>query len=105
VTHVPGFVNAVLGPLTTLYEVRDATQTARNAVALALLATAYGNTPRICEFVFRPIPTGSRPLSWHLTAAERQAIRDQWPAYEAQAQQIGSWLRGMPADCPPPGTG
>jgi hypothetical protein len=101
---VSGVVNAVLGPLTTLYEVRDATQTARNSVALALLAGTYRDGPRICEFVFMPTPTGSRPLSWHLTNAEREAIRDQWSAYEPQAQQIGTWLRGTPADCPPPGT-
>jgi hypothetical protein len=46
VTHVPGFVNAAIGPLTTLYQVREATQTARNAVALSLLAAAYGDDPR-----------------------------------------------------------
>jgi hypothetical protein len=46
----------------------------------------------------------ARPQSWHLTDAERASIRLQWSAYEGHAQQIARWLRGMPADCPPPGT-
>jgi hypothetical protein len=104
VTHLPGIVNEVLGPVATLYEVRDATQTARNSVALALLAETARDGPPVCEFVFMPTPTDARPLSWHLTNAERAEIRDQWTPYEGHAEQIARWLRGTPADCPAPGT-
>jgi hypothetical protein len=104
VTHLPAFLNEALGPLATLYQVREATQTARNSVALALLAAESGGGPRLCEFVFLPTLPGSRPLSWHLTNAERANIRLQWSAYEGHAEQIGRWVRGTPGDCPPPGT-
>jgi hypothetical protein len=104
VTHVPAVLNEALGPLATLYQVREATQTARNSVALALLAGTVGPDPRLCEFVFLPTLAGARSLSWHLTEAERAAIRLQWSAYEGHAEQIGRWLRGGEGDCPPPGT-
>src|SRR5262249_36291060 len=90
VTHVPAILNEALGPLATLYQVREATQTARNSVALALLAGASSPGPRICEFVFLPTLEGSRPLSCHRAEAERGDIRLQWSAYERHAEQIGA---------------
>jgi hypothetical protein len=56
VTHLPAALNETLGPLATLYQVREATQ-----VALALLAESGG--PRLCEFVFLPILSGARAPS------------------------------------------
>jgi hypothetical protein len=99
--NVPALVNEAIAPLRTLLAVRGATQTSRNAVALSLLRSQFPSLP-ICDFLFVPMPTALQALSWHLTAAEREAILLEWNAYTGYVDRIRTWVTGGTSDCPWP---
>ncbi|MEZ4417636.1 MAG: patatin-like phospholipase family protein [Gemmatimonadota bacterium] len=109
-------VNALIGPIRTLYNVRTTSQLARRESDAGLVARlwqdAYG--VELCRFVFAL--TEGLPLSWHLTAQERRRIEAHWPASadtlaptdtstarvraenRAQIEALRSYLTGEP--CP-----
>lgn len=74
-----GIVNAIRGPLDTLYNARTATQISRTRMELDLLETTwqslYGIT--LVHAVFQL--SGDFPLSWKLTAEEAALIESHWP--------------------------
>lgn len=82
-----GWESAFLGPLMTLFNVRQSTQRSRNDLELNLLKRAWEvprkgekatgeSAPRIESATFRF--SGRPVLSWKLTNKEKQAIADYW---------------------------
>jgi hypothetical protein len=66
-----------VGPLALLARVRDATQLARNRLELDLLKEKWRALgARLSYVIFEPAAPG--PLSWKLTAGERQRVLDAW---------------------------
>ena len=73
-----GWKSAFLGPLSTLYNVRETTQRTRNELELDLLQRAWQQSfaPLLKPAVFRY--SGPTVLSWKLTTKEKAEIRRQW---------------------------
>ena len=75
-----GIINALIGPIETLYNVRVATQLSRNSEefeqARAIWGADYGVDVR--RFVFHL--SGELPLTWRLTASEKRRILAHWPS-------------------------
>jgi hypothetical protein len=73
-----GWFYQSFAPFSTLLHVRNAGQLSRSEVELDLLQRAWRAGRRnieILPFQF----SGEPPLSWHLTAGQKQNIRDEWP--------------------------
>jgi hypothetical protein len=104
VRHVPAMFNGALGPLVTLYQAREATQSARNTAALGLLAAQLGVAPCLVQVEFVPGQSSSRPLSWHLTDADRADIRGWGSVHRRAVEQVRRWLNDTPGGCLAPRT-
>ena len=50
------------------------------------------------DFVF--MPSASRTLTWHLAAAEREAMKREWTPYVGYVDTIRAWATGGVSDCP-----
>lgn len=74
-----GIVNALRGPIDTLYNARTATQISRTRMELDLLARHWEREHGV-EFVHVVFQlSGKLPLSWKLTQEEGDAIESHWP--------------------------
>jgi hypothetical protein len=88
-----GWFFQMASPLLALYEVRGTTQLARNGEELYLLQQGSKVAIRSVVFSYNGDGnTGSPPLSWHLTQAEKENIRNAWQRPENQAG-VGEVLR------------
>lgn len=72
-------LDAVAGPVMTLYNVRSASQQARKDSEFAALQDLWLRRYKVRVERFTFFLATDPPLSWLLTADERAAIRSQWP--------------------------
>lgn len=85
-----GWWQAVIGPLLTLFSVRDTTQLSRVSTEVELLQQRWKNQ---VEIAYYPIffPAGYQlPLSWKLTQEQKQNIKKGWCDVK---KQIGEQIR------------
>ena len=71
------------GALSTLLKVRDAGQLTRNDVEINLLRDKWANSRDRVVDIYTTVfefKGADPPLSWHLTAAQREAIEASWQA-------------------------
>jgi len=90
----------LVAPLTAVVAMRAAAQQVTNRTSLRLLRQ-YWQTQQVCiESLAVPFGAGDAPLSWHLTNAEKRAIRQKWtddaPFYLAS---VRAFLEGRSATC------
>jgi hypothetical protein len=90
----------LVAPLTAVVAMRAAAQQVTNRTSLRLLRQ-YWQTQQVCiESLAVPFGAGDAPLSWHLTNAEKRAIRQKWtddaPFYVAS---VRAFLEGRSAAC------
>jgi len=86
-------------PMVTLLNIRSSGPQARNAMELELLAARRGRLGAIC-FTYA---NDDSPLSWHLSEAQKQKIREAWKGQAEQRQLLDDFLHGRrdaPATCP-----
>ena len=86
-------------PMVTLLNIRSAGPKARNDMELELLAGLRGRLGAIC-FTYA---NDDSPLSWHLSEAQKQKIREAWKGQAEQRQLLDDFLHGRrdaPATCP-----
>jgi hypothetical protein len=87
-------------PMVTLLNIRSAGPKARNDMELALLAGVRGRLGAVC-FTYA---NDDSPLSWHLSEAQKQKIRDAWKDQANSRRLLDDFLharRDAPATCPP----
>ncbi|MFG0285614.1 MAG: patatin-like phospholipase family protein [Phycisphaerales bacterium JB039] len=74
-----GLVNSTIGPLETLEKARASTQISRTGLEFELARAHWEGSRaiKVRKFVFHL--SGVSPLSWSLSAAERQRIGEHWP--------------------------
>jgi len=87
-------------PLVTLLNIRSAGPKARNDMELELLGGQRGRLGVMC-FNYA---NDDSPLSWHLSAAQKQKINDEWKTQADQRQLVDDFLHGRrdaPSTCPP----
>ena len=77
-----GLVNSTIGPLETLEKARASTQISRTGLEFELTRAHWEGTRglQVRKFVFHL--SGVSPLSWRLSDAEKQRIREHWPQIE-----------------------
>ena len=96
-----GWLYATGGPILTMYNVRTSSQSFHNSVELEMLQDAWERAYRVR---LTPVIFELRkkaPLSWKLTAPERQAILDGW--METRNRESLRRVRGMfPKPAPSP---
>jgi Patatin-like phospholipase len=83
-------------PMVTLLNIRSAGPKARNDMELELLAGVRGPLGAIC-FTYA---NDDSPLSWHLSEAQKQKIRDAWKDQAEPRQLLDDFLHGR-RDAPP----
>jgi len=86
-------------PMVALLNIRSAGPKARNDMELELLAGRRGRLGAIC-FTYA---NDDSPLSWHLSEAQKQKIREAWKGQAEQRQLLDDFLHGRrdaPATCP-----
>jgi Patatin-like phospholipase len=93
-----GFFMATVGPLLTLFKVRDPILTSRNCTEIELLQKRWEKQTDIQYFsIYFPSQSEAPefysqegqyrpPLSWKLTSKEKQAIKEGWKTIKNQAQ-------------------
>ncbi len=72
-----GWFYQAFAPVATMLHVRNAGQISHNEAEYDLLQRAWKGKVEIRSVVFEFLG-GDPPLSWHLTAEEKQAIEDPW---------------------------
>jgi hypothetical protein len=77
-------------PMVTLLNIRSAGPKARNDMELELLAGVRGRLGAIC-FTYA---NDDSPLSWHLSEAQKQKIRDAWKDQAEPRQLLDDFLHG-----------
>jgi hypothetical protein len=83
-------------PMVTLLNIRSAGPKARNDMELELLAGLRGRLGTIC-FTYA---NDDSPLSWHLSEAQKQKIRDAWKEQAEPRRLLDDFLHGR-RDAPP----
>ncbi|MBX7164998.1 MAG: patatin-like phospholipase family protein [Pirellulales bacterium] len=75
-----GIWDNLTGPLVTMFNVEDNSQVARTAWEMSLVLDQWTQRKycQECEHFLFHLSAGL-PLSWHLTEAERNEIREHWP--------------------------
>jgi len=82
--------------MVTLLNIRSAGPKARNDMELELLAGVRGPLGAIC-FTYA---NDDSPLSWHLSEAQKQKIRDAWKDQAEPRRLLDDFLHGR-RDAPP----
>jgi hypothetical protein len=83
-------------PMVTLLNIRSAGPKTRNDMELELLAGLRGRLGAIC-FTYA---NDDSPLSWHLSEAQKQKIRDAWKEQAESRQLLDDFLHGR-REAPP----
>ena len=83
-------------PMVTLLNIRSAGPKARNDMELELLAGVRGRLGVVC-FTYA---NDDSPLSWHLSEAQKQKIRDAWKEQTEPRTLLDDFLHGR-RDTPP----
>jgi hypothetical protein len=73
-------IGALRGPLETLLEMRTTSQLARNQREIDLTQKAWLEDHAVEMKHFTFLLSSDQPLSWHLTDAQKAAIRSHWPS-------------------------
>jgi Zn-finger protein len=91
-----GWFQAIIGPLLTLFSVRDTTQLSRVSTEVELLQKRWANQVKIayCPIFFPKNGKNGEykpPLSWTLTEKQKQNIKNGWCGIKEEiGKQIGS---------------
>ncbi|MBV9789604.1 MAG: patatin-like phospholipase family protein, partial [Chloroflexi bacterium] len=86
-----GWFYQMYAPMSTLLNVRDTGQLAHNDVEFKLLQQLWQQRGVQIESAVFQYPGANTPLSWHLTAEQKQDIERYWAAELAGCQQQQSW--------------
>jgi hypothetical protein len=88
-----GWFYQLFAPLTGLYNVREAGQRSRNDNELRLFEEALRARKVPLQRASFRFPCTGTPLSWHLTAQQKQRICEAWRDYEpAEKQKVLNYL-------------
>jgi hypothetical protein len=90
-----GWFYQAFAPLETMLSVRGAGQVSHNEMQYGLLQRAWEGKVNLRSVVLE-FPGDDPPLSWHLTAAQKQDILEAWeaPSVRACREQICEFLSG-----------
>ncbi len=89
-----GWFYQAFAPLATMIKVWGAAQVSHNEAEYSLLQRSWAGTVDLHSVVLE-FPTEHPPLSWHLTAEQKEAILDAWntPSVRACREQVREFLQ------------
>lgn len=91
-----GWVYQLLAPPQALLAMKEAAQRSRNLSDLRLLEEVLRSRNLDWKHVTFRFDAPGAPLSWHLTEAERQGVRDMWSRQGDGVNQVRAFLEPAP---------